>query len=71
MISSQDFSLRVDEAENSGAIVELSDGMIDQVVGGIKDGPGDFHDVFRDSHVEAGIGPTFGDVFTDVYPFGD
>lgn len=68
MISSVDFASRVDEVEQSGAIVELPEGMIDLVVGG---GPGDFHDVFRDSHVEGGIGPTFTDVFTDHYPFND
>ncbi len=68
MISAIDFAKRVSEAEATGAIVELPDGMIDQVVGG---GPEDFHDVFRDSHVEGGVGPTFTDAFTDRYPYGN
>ena len=66
MISPTDFASRVEETEKSGAIVELTDGMIDLVVGG---SPGDFHDVFNDSHVEGGIGPTFTDVFSDRFPF--
>ena len=68
MISSTDFALRVEDAEKSGAIVELSDGTIDLVVGG---GPEDFRDIFNDSHVEGGIGPTFRDTFIDRYPFNN
>ena len=66
MISSTDFASRVETAEKSGSIVELSDGMIDLVVGG---GPEDFFDVFHDSHVEGGVGPTFTDSFLDRYPY--
>lgn len=65
MITPKDFAQRVSDLEKDGGIVELSDGMIDQVVGGLGTGP-EFHDSFPDSHVENGSGPTFVDNFSDV-----
>lgn len=68
MLSPQEFASRVDDAEKAGGIVEVPNDLLNQIAGG---GPGDFHDVFNDSHVEGGVGPSFRDNFSDRYPFND